>query len=137
MNVNIKKRLGKSVASFTFEEGKLKDALYTAAGITSIPEVCGNCHKGNLQLQSNKADKDGKTYKYVKVRCMDCSATSTMGENLDGVNIFWKKFELYNPNNGEEEGATAQPVAPRAPALSAQQPAAPAQPPIDDDDIPF
>lgn len=127
MKVGIKKKIGRSVLSFDFEEGKIKDALFIAAGITTMPEICGNCQSANIQLQSNKAEKEGKTYKYIKIRCADCKATSTMGENLDGVNVFWKRFEVYNPNFNEGEDHSAQ----KAPAQSTKRVE------VDDDDIPF
>ena len=95
MKINLKKKIGSSVFEFDFEEGKLKDALFFAAGITSIPTICSICGSDHIQLESNKAEKDGKTYKYVKVRCLSCMAASTMGENIDGINVFWKKFEKF------------------------------------------
>jgi len=99
MKTTLRKKIGTTVFEFEFEEGKAKDALFTAAGLVAIPETCGLCHSSNVQLISQKAEKEGKTYKYIKVRCSDCRATSTMGENLDGVNVFWKKFEAYTPSN--------------------------------------
>lgn len=95
MKVTITKKIGTATMTFEVEEGKTKDALYRASNFTTIPEVCTLCKSSNLQLDSNKGERDGKTYTFVKVKCLDCNGRSNMGENLDGVNVFWKEFEKY------------------------------------------
>ncbi len=97
MRITITKTIGKSVIMFEIDGDKTKDALYHASNFTTIPEVCGLCKSQNLVLDGNKAisKKDGKSYTYVKIKCLDCNGRSTMGENMDGVNVFWKEFEKY------------------------------------------
>lgn len=100
MIVKISKKIGTATLVFEIEEGKTKDALYRATNFTTIPEVCGICKSTRIQLDGNTGKgKDGKVYSFVKVKCLDCHAQCNMGENVDGVNVFWKEFEKYTPKD--------------------------------------
>lgn len=115
MKVQIRKLIGNSTFIFDVEEGKVKDALFTAAGLASIPEMCTVCKSKNVQLSNNKGtDKNGKAFSFVKVRCLDCTATSQMGEYLDGVNVFWKQFEKWTPEGTSTAQVATKPVQPHS-----------------------
>lgn len=91
MKITVTKIVGKSTLVSEVEGDKELDALVRASLCTSMPDKCGLCNSEDVQLISNKAG----TYSYAKIRCMKCTATSTMGQYQDGVSGFWKDFEIY------------------------------------------
>ena len=96
MKIIINKTIG--TANLQVEvEGKTEDEAFSqASGITTIPNKCSLCKSVNVELSTSKATThDGKPLTYIKVRCLDCTATSTAGKYQDGTGIFWKAFEIY------------------------------------------
>lgn len=91
MKVKITKQIGKSMLVFEVEGDKELDTLTRASTFTTMPDTCTMCNSENVELSANKADK----YSFVKVKCMDCGAASTMGLYQDNSGAFWKKFEKY------------------------------------------
>lgn len=64
-------------------------------------DVCDCCGATDIDYFCNKATDDkGGTFLYIKRKCLnkECNATSTLGEYQGGLGYFWKKFEVYNPN---------------------------------------
>ena len=86
MKILVKKAVGKVQFEFEVEAEKGFDALFNA----STPDVCGLCKSTDVVLTGNRA----KEYKFVKVRCTSCTATSTLSEYKAG-GYFWKEFEKY------------------------------------------
>lgn len=94
MKINITKKIGKATLVVDVEGDKEIDALTRASTFTTMPDTCGLCHSDNVELVSNKADK----FSYIKVKCLDCGAASTMGQYQDNTGCFWKQFEKYVPS---------------------------------------
>jgi len=95
MKIKIKKSIGGEGYQFEIDKDDPKKALFLAGSIASMPESCGECGGNNLTLDANIARTDDGTYEYVKVRCKDCGAQSTMGEYKQEKGIFWKEFEKF------------------------------------------
>lgn len=92
MKITVTKIIGRSTLVAEVEGEKEIDTLVKASGMTTMPDVCSLCQSNNVELTSNKAQDK---YTYVKVRCLKCTATSTMGVYQDGSGVFWKPFEVY------------------------------------------
>ena len=132
MRVIIKKKIGKSEVTFEANAEKYKDALFQAAFYANTPDKCVLCGTDDVVLDANRTQEG---YTYVKVRCLnpDCGARSTMGEYRDGSGGFWKKFEKYNPEGGEQSSAPAE----KAEAKTAEAKTAEAKKVEPSDDFPF
>lgn len=94
MKIQITKIVGASTLTFEVEGEKEIDALSKAAAFTTMPDQCGMCQSKNVALDSNKAE----SFTFVKIRCLDCRARSQMGQFRDGSGIFFKKWEIYQPD---------------------------------------
>ena len=90
MKILVKKAVGKVQFEFEVEAEKGFDALFNASTLAATPDVCGLCKSTDVVLTGNRA----KEYKFVKVRCTSCTATSTLSEYKAG-GYFWKEFEKY------------------------------------------
>lgn len=100
MIIKINKKVGATQLQFEVEGSDVQSALLNACQFTTIPESCDLCGEENLMLDGMKAQtKEGKTVTYNHVKCLSCGAKSTAGVRMDDKNIFWKKFEKYEPNN--------------------------------------
>jgi len=100
MIVKINKKIGNTTLQFEVEGGDSVEALYNTSSFTTMPESCGLCHSSNLVLDGMKAKtKEGKVVTYVKIKCLDCGASSTAGVRMDDRGLFWKPFEKYEPKD--------------------------------------
>lgn len=99
MKANITKQIGKATFQFQVEGTKEVDTLEKAALFATIPDICGLCKSGDVELSSNKA----KGFTFVKVKCLKCNARSQLGQYKDG-GCFWKDFEVYSsPEKSEDK----------------------------------
>lgn len=96
MKIQITKTIGKATLNVEVDADKDIDALVKASTITTIPDSCGLCKSSEVELTANKAD----AYTFIKVKCLKCSATSTMGQYKDGTGGFWKEFEIFKKDAG-------------------------------------
>jgi len=99
MKINITKKIGKATLTFQVEGEKERDTLFKASGFTTIPEQCGLCKGENIVLDGNEAEG----YLFIKIKCLDCGGRSQMGERKDGMAIFWKAWEKYNPEETKKD----------------------------------
>jgi len=109
MKINIKKKIGNAVVEIDIDERDDKTAL-TKALVFTEPDYCGLCKSQNVIWKQNKAKGEkGELFMYIKRLCLNCGATSTLGEYLpSGTGFFWKKWERYQKkskpvNEGNEE----------------------------------
>lgn len=99
MKVQIEKKVGSAVLKVEVEGEKEVDALFKAAGFTTMPEICSLCKSIDIVLDGNKA----KGYTFVKIKCLKCGGRSQMGQLKDGSGIFWKPFEVYKKEDEQHE----------------------------------
>lgn len=98
MKIKITKTIGKAKLEVDMEGKDAEEALVHASGITTMPDKCGLCKSEDVELISNKAQEK---YTYIKIRCLICTATSTMGKYQDNSGIFWKPFEIFKKGQNE------------------------------------
>ncbi len=99
MKITVQRIVGRTTLNVEVEGEKDVEALTKAATITTIPDACGLCDSTDVSLVANKSDQ----YTFIKVKCMSCTAASTMGQYKDGIGGFWKAFEIYNKDAKVEE----------------------------------
>ena len=98
MKIKIQKRLGTTTLQFEIDEPKEVEALAKAGMLASAPEICGLCKSQNITLLGKKA----KGYTFVEVKCLECGASSSLGQYKEG-GIFWKQWLKYQPQLQVEE----------------------------------
>jgi len=136
MKVKITKKYLDTVIQLEVEGQKLTDTLLQATIFTS-KDKCGLCGNEQITLAGNKTDEG---YIYIKRQCTSpkCRAASTLGTYRDGSGYFWKKWEVYNPNNKEVAKTTEQ-IVKNNPMAKIEEPAQSQEPPPVDysEDMPF
>lgn len=108
MKIKLNKQVGDTSLQFEIKEGNVKNAMFLAGGIANIPTECGECGSTNVSLSSNVGENEEGSFEYVKVRCKECGATSTMGSYQKQNGIFWKQFEKYQPKEGDNSRKAPQ-----------------------------
>lgn len=96
MKIKINKTIKNTAIQFEIDNPKIKDALFLAGSLASMPSECKLCGSSDVMLSSNKA----KEYMFVKIICSKCGARSQMGEYKDGSGFYWKDWEKYIPKGG-------------------------------------
>lgn len=99
MKISVQKIIGRATLNVEVEGEKDVEALTKACTITAIPDTCGLCESTDVELVANKAD----AYTFIKVKCLSCTATSTMGQYKDGIGGFWKPFSIFKPDSSSKK----------------------------------
>lgn len=101
MEIKVQKKLGNSMLEVSIEEKNDKDAIAKALIFTQ-PDYCPLCKGTNIVWDSNKANTAEGTFTYIKRRCLNCKATSTLGEYKAG-GYFWKPWEIYEKKETKKD----------------------------------
>jgi len=94
-----------TTVKFTISGRDLKEEMLMAEPIINMPTKCGLC--GHAAYLHTRQTKEGE-FIYIESRCVNdqCRAKANMGEYKSPKGaMFWKKFEIYNPD--EAKGADA------------------------------
>jgi len=103
MKITIKKKIGNAVIEIDIDERDEKTALAKALVFTE-PDYCGLCKSKNIIWKQNKVKGEKGEFVYIKRFCLDCGATSTLGEyQPTGTGFFWKKWEKYQKDKLENQ----------------------------------
>jgi hypothetical protein len=124
VKINITKKIGKAQLAVQVEGDKEVDTLLRASAFTTMPDRCGLCQSDEVQLDANKAEG----FTFIKVRCLKCNATSSMGQYKDGTGCFWNRFEKFERKNTQQSPAQTR---------TAPHSTTPAPAEVEDDDMPF
>lgn len=101
--IKVRRNINNQTVEFDVDEKDFKEAMALAITIC-VQDYCDNCkNRSGIVWQTNRAEskKDGKMYTYVKRRCLKCFAESTLGSYADGRGYFWKRFEVYQGKQGQ------------------------------------
>lgn len=109
MQIKVNKKIGDITVQFEFDVKGVKEAFGLAAFL-SEKDYCylDGFQDSNVFWQERRVkgkegtDKAGQTFIYIerKARSKDGRwATSQMGEYQDGSGYYWKKWEVYEPEN--------------------------------------
>lgn len=107
MQIQVQKKMGDAMFTFTFDGSDIKEALFKAAFLMDKDEVWGagmESFKGRPVWFNVRKTKEGDLI-YVERKCRDESgriATSTMGTYKNG-GYFWHQWEIYDPNNASHK----------------------------------
>jgi len=104
MEIKVTKKLGENTTvEFKSTEPEFKKAMCEIVPFTQ-PDYCSLCKSTKIMYETNKSTTDKGTFIYIKRRCLQCQAQSTLGE-YKGGGYFWKAFEIYQP---KEQGVTGE-----------------------------
>jgi hypothetical protein len=97
MKLIIKKQIGKRVFHFEVEGANLYEVLMEKNKL-SFPDrvaACGLCGSENLDLMARlaKNEKGKEVYKYVYIKCIECSGELTFGQRQDDNQVFFLRKE--------------------------------------------
>ena len=95
MKIKVNKLLGSTSIVFEVDNPNIKDALYSAGILASMPTKC-KCESEDVILASNSA----KGYTFVYVKCNKCVSKAQLGEYKDKSGYYWKEWEKYIPQGG-------------------------------------
>ena len=99
MIINLKRQINGGEINIEIDEKEEKKAMHKALFFLQ-GNFCDHCKKQSpLVWSSNVAKTDDGDFIYIKRFCPLCKASSTAGEYKGGNGLFWKKFEIYNPEN--------------------------------------
>lgn len=76
------------------DEQKELEVLHKAITLANPRRKCDVCGSdGIFHLIANKA----KGFIFISNRCVECGATSKLGQHEDGNTYFWNEFKKYEP----------------------------------------
>jgi hypothetical protein len=80
IRMELGKKFGKRLYKFTVEGETFFDAIMESERLAfaSVP-CCGVCESDNLKLAAHLVKGETEDYKYVKILCLNCKASLTMG----------------------------------------------------------
>jgi hypothetical protein len=98
LELTITKRIGKRHFHFKVQGANFHETVteYDRLSFADVP-ACGLCGSDNLDLKARTTEK-GK-FKYVSVRCLDCSGDVTFGKRQDDdQTVFLRKNAKGEPD---------------------------------------
>ena len=109
MNIVIKKKINGNVVEFNADEKDFKESMLKLSHILEEDYCWLEGFKGcevKWRVKKALSKKDNKNYTYVEKHCWNAEgqhARSTLGQYQDNSGYFWKKWEIVEKYNPEEQ----------------------------------